>query len=225
MTAEAATTTVNEIHADGGVVGGSRSAIGGSAAYVHVNADGSYALQAVDVYVPARTLTRANATLFISGELQSQLQAAVTPEVRVRAYAYKLESVTNNAMEMLALIGAMESLPYRWCGTVCSDSMITLGRAFAHFEPRQATLPRAIRYANIPWKLDGIDPFYIKRLREQTQRIGIVDVRLLDGHPTAEHLAQNTGKRGQPVSIHNKRVDALCGRMTAVLKQIIKEEL
>jgi ribonuclease HI len=218
-----ATQTIVEVYADGGVVSSSRSAVGGAAAYVHVNGDGSYALEAVDAYVPVRTLTHANATLFMSGVLERACQEAVGEGVRVHVYPYKLETVTNNAMEMLALIACLEALEDGWSGRVCADSMITLGRAFAH--RYSTTLPPGIRSASVPWKLDGIDPVYIRRLRESTSRLREIDVCLLDGHPTLAQIEANAGKRGQPVSIHNKRCDWLCGQVTAALRKTVKEEL
>src|SRR4051794_41446106 len=38
--------------------------------------------------------------------------------------------VTNNRMEFLALLSALEALPSGWSGRVCSDSRVTLGRLF-----------------------------------------------------------------------------------------------
>lgn len=216
---------ISEVYADGGVVSSSRSRVGGAAAYVCVAPDGEYVLQAVDAYVPLETFSavRANGDMFISGELHKLCQKALGDDVRARVYAYREDTVTNNAMELLALVGALDVVHPGWCGRVCSDSMVTLGRAFAHADKTRAALPPRIHRSSFPWRMEGIHETYQRRLRTATGRLGTVQVVLLDGHPTATHLRDQIGKRGQPVSIHNKRCDELASIVTHVLRRSIKE--
>lgn len=39
-------------------------------------------------------------------------------------------AVTNNLTELLALVAGIESLPWRWAGTIYSDSWVSLQRVF-----------------------------------------------------------------------------------------------
>lgn len=103
--------------------------------------------------------------------------------------------VTNNLTEMLALLHGLEILPRDWRGTIWSDSKITLGRVFCG------------------WHMSNIPKWMSDRL--ECQKAGLIhwnqiQYGLMDGHPTAAHLALGTGKRGHPVSVHNKAVDNLC---------------
>jgi ribonuclease HI len=104
-------------------------------------------------------------------------------------------SVTNNQTEMLALLEGLKHLPDDWTGTIYSDSMVTLGRAFSGFK----------------WK--NIPAWMIKLYQEQRRRLihwdQIKHVQL-DGHPTKKQLEAGIGKRGNPVSIHNVWCDQAC---------------
>jgi ribonuclease HI len=109
--------------------------------------------------------------------------------------------VTNNQMEFVALVRAIEALPSGWTGTVHSDSKVSLGRLFRG------------------WKLTGIPPVWRQRGSLALGRIGQVTVVLLDGHPTRAQLLAGRGKRGNPVSPHNVWCDRACGdagRLAAV---------
>lgn len=104
--------------------------------------------------------------------------------------------VTNNVTELLALVNGLEALPAGWCGTVYSDSWVSLQRVFCAA------------------KLHGVPPWLVDRLHalQRGGRLAPLLYVLLDGHPTRAQLAAGVGKRGSPVSEHNVFCDAECGR-------------
>lgn len=103
--------------------------------------------------------------------------------------------VTNNHTEEIAIVLALEAMPDRWSGLVCSDSMIALGRVFKSWRTRN--LPENIK----------------QRAIAAVARLGKIETRLLQGHPTRKDLAVGIGaKRGFPVSVHNCWCDAECNR-------------
>jgi ribonuclease HI len=107
----------------------------------------------------------------------------------------RVKAVTNNLTEMLAMIKGLESLPDDWKGTVCSDSMITLGRIFKG------------------WKWTKIPNWVIRRFDAVRTRLVHFDEFehiLLCGHPTKAQLAAGVGRHGYPVSEHNVWCDLAC---------------
>lgn len=106
-----------------------------------------------------------------------------------------MPQITNNFTEMLALIYGLERLPMGFQGVVCSDSAITLGRAFSG------------------WSWKGIPEWMHRRYQIARKRLVHYDAitpMQLDGHPTKEQLTAKIGKRGQLVSIHNVWCDQAC---------------
>jgi len=104
-------------------------------------------------------------------------------------------AVTNNQTEMLALLQGLNSLPDDWCGTIYSDSAVTLGRVFQG------------------WKWQNIHEWMHEKYRMQRRRLinwDQIKYVLLDGHPTRAQLLSGVGKRGHPVSIHNVWCDKAC---------------
>jgi ribonuclease HI len=104
-------------------------------------------------------------------------------------------AVTNNFTEFLALVNGLKALPDGWGGLVCSDSAVTLGRLFSG------------------WKMAGIPTWLVVAGSAALQRLGPVEHLLLDGHPTRAQLAAGAGKRGNPVSEHNRWCDEECRRI------------
>lgn len=103
--------------------------------------------------------------------------------------------VTNNQTEMLALLMGLRYLPDDFKGTVYSDSMVTLGRAF------------------LGWKWTRVPGWMHRFYRDQRRRLinwDQIKWVLLDGHPTKAQLAAGIGKRGHPVSEHNVWCDRAC---------------
>lgn len=98
---------------------------------------------------------------------------------------------TNNQAEMISCVIGMESLPLAWCGTLASDSKITLGRLFEG---------NAVK--NLP--LD-----YVKRAKAAMERLGVVEPKHLDGHATKKQLETGIGKNGNPTSKWNSECDRL----------------
>lgn len=114
--------------------------------------------------------------------------------------------ITNNHTEQIAIVKALEAMPDGWRGTVCSDSMIALGRVFQGW--RQRNLPNNI----------------IKRTYDVLGRLGHISTVHLQGHPTKADLASGIGKkRDFPVSIHNVWCDKACKRAGEEYKTIWNE--
>lgn len=104
-------------------------------------------------------------------------------------------SYTNNVTEMMALVKGLQQLPVDWNGTVFSDSMITLGRAF------------------LSWKWKGVPLWLRNSFETQAKRLinwEILGHTLLAGHPTKSQLACGIGRHDLPVSEHNVWCDNAC---------------
>lgn len=107
--------------------------------------------------------------------------------------------ISNNVTEFLAVVRGLEILPWDWRGTVWSDSKITLGRIF------------------LGWHVTNIPKDFLNELENQKARLvhwNQIHYGLLDGHPTLGQLYNTgVGKRGHPVSSHNKDMDKECNRL------------
>lgn len=123
------------------------------------------------------------------GQVLREATGWITPQMA------QMPIITNNLTEMLALLKGLRALPTDWCGLVCSDSQITLGRAFQG------------------WKWSGIPAWMHEAFRSDVSRLTNWEefrYMLLDGHPTKAQLAAGVGKRGHPVSEHNVWCDQAC---------------
>lgn len=116
--------------------------------------------------------------------------------------------ITNNHMEQIALVLALEAMPQGWSGTVCSDSKIALGRVFEGWAGRN--LPNNVA----------------KRTAFAVARLGVIQTVLLQGHPTKLDLERGIGARsGRPVSKHNVWCDKECQRQAKRVLSSMKGEL
>lgn len=108
----------------------------------------------------------------------------------------EMATISNNLTEMLALVRGLQALQSTWRGDICSDSQITLGRAFNGW-----------KWTNIPAWLHR--EFH----RERTRLVTWNRLRPLlhQGHPTRDELAWGKGYKGYPVSKHNVACDKACG--------------
>jgi len=132
----------------------------------------------------------------VNRQVTAQGTAIITPADA------ELPAITNNLTEMLALVIGFEELPGDWIGTVCSDSQVTLGRAF------------------MGWRWKNVPMWLVHRFQEQRARLvhyEQIKFILLDGHPTKAQLLSGVGKRGHPVSEHNVWCDEACGENGQVL--------
>jgi len=105
--------------------------------------------------------------------------------------------IGNNQMELLAVIRGLQAMPEDWCGIICSDSQITLGRIFKK------------------WKLNNIPKWMIAELMIEKSRLkywNMFQSLLLCGHPTKEDLERGFGDNGNPVSTYNVLCDSMCNR-------------
>lgn len=121
-----------------------------------------------------------------------------------------METVSNNLTEMLALVNGLEILPEDWIGTVYSDSLITLGRAFKEY-----------KWNNIPLWLFQRFGRAVARLKNWA----VIDWVLLQGHPTKKELAAGIGSKGYPVSIHNVWCDKACNLVSENFRKYIMPPL
>lgn len=114
--------------------------------------------------------------------------------------------ITNNHMEQIAIVLALEAMAEGWSGTVFSDSRIALGRVFEGWSGR-----------NLPNNL-------AKRSALALARLGRVEFVNLQGHPTKLDLIRGIGaKRGLPVSKHNVWCDKECTRQAKKFLQRLRE--
>jgi ribonuclease HI len=114
--------------------------------------------------------------------------------------------ITNNQMEQIAIVRALEEMPPGWSGLVCSDSKIALGRVFEGWSARN--LPNNVA----------------KRSALAVARLGKIEPVLLQGHPTKLDLQKGIGARsGRPVSKHNVWCDKECQRQAKRFLKTYKE--
>jgi ribonuclease HI len=106
-------------------------------------------------------------------------------------------TLTNNYVELVAAIRALEALPEGWNGVLGSDSQITLGRLFED------------------WHTEGIPDGMVARAKKALARLGKVKGVLLGGHPTLVELERGYNSKGRPVSEHNVWCDKECQRFMA----------
>lgn len=113
----------------------------------------------------------------------------------VRANKFPAGVVTNNQMELLAVIRGLQTLRREMVVHVCSDSEITLGRLF-----------KGYAMENIPeWMVNELN---IERGR--LHQFKDFKYTLISGHPTKLQLETGIGKHGHPTSEWNMRADELC---------------
>lgn len=167
---------VTTIYTDGGCVKKNPSKIAGTWAWVGIMGN------IVDLFSEANRE-------FVGG-----LDANATFVRSDSGYVFAPEDgeVTNNQMEYLAVLQALESMPDGWSGEIVSDSLITVGR-FSQ-----------------GWRNKGLPDVYVERQQNVMFRMGAVTFRHVDGHPTAKQLLAGIGKRGNNVSRWNVMADRLC---------------
>lgn len=135
-----------------------------------------------------------------NGEFVRGFHGVVTP---ASVGMFKKE-ITNNITEMLAVLYALQAQPADWCGTVYSDSAVTLGRL------------------RDGWQWKNIPPWMIELYRAQTMRLKNwkqIKFVLVQGHPTRDELAAGVGKSGTIVSEWNKWCDLSCRDAAAEFKR------
>lgn len=106
----------------------------------------------------------------------------------------RLPTVSNNISELIAALNALNQMSDGWAGTIHTDSMITM-----------------FRVSRKNAALNGVPPCVREYRKQVLQRMGRFDVVLLNGHPTAQHLRENKGHGGLPVSKWNVLCDEMCG--------------
>lgn len=180
---------VRTLYCDGGLALANPSLIGGSIAWCGV----------------ASLDTRPR----IKGQLPGGLDHDAPRVIAGSAYIVKpakVESVTNNQVELWAIVRALESMPPGWKGRVCSDSNCSIERIF-----HNAALK------NIPEKM-------VERMHAAIAHVDIkaCEYVLLAGHPAEDDLeAGFHKKKGLPVSHHQRYCDKQCGRE---IERMIAEE-
>lgn len=111
--------------------------------------------------------------------------------------------ITNNVIEQIALTLALECMPDKWSGTICSDSQNAIGRQF------------------YGWQLNGLPRNVIERGHNALKRLGQIKPEPIKGHPSKRELSRGKNSYGTRVSKHNVRADELC---TAICHEITDRE-
>jgi ribonuclease HI len=112
-------------------------------------------------------------------------------------------TLSNNVMEYVAVVRALEAMPDGWSGILYSDSMVTLGRIFRG------------------WKLRKLPANAIQRAGAALARLGTLTPVLVKGHPSRAELEQGIAVGGLPVSGHNRWCDQECSRLA---RQCVAEQ-
>jgi len=115
------------------------------------------------------------------------------------------EPISNNQMEWVAAMQALEAMPDGWSGTLVTDSKNVLDRlaylkAHLGLPASQVIVPR-----NLPWQ-------WYRRMVTSMLRLGDVGLRHVKGHPTAADLKRGFTDKGRPVSYQQVWCDAECNR-------------
>lgn len=126
----------------------------------------------------------------VDGKKVFELSEYVTPE-DIGTHKF----VTNNQMELYAVIQAFQYMMSDDVITLLSDSEVTLGRVFKNYALN-----------NIPFPL----VYELERQKERLTNFKKIKYVLLAGHPSRVSLKKGTDKKGRPVSIWNVLCDELC---------------
>jgi ribonuclease HI len=183
-----------EVYTDGGLVG-KNPAQAGTWAWCHVDGEGLAVRSDCGLVLPE--LVRSLCVDQVNGE-----------------HAVKVDQVTSNFTEMLALVLGLEGLPQvkGWVGVVYSDNRAAVLRAQSVYETQRGRRESTSTFAGIPSGLR-------RRLFAVLQDMQAVAFVHLAGHPTKAHLSAGfkpsrhhteSGEPGRPVSGHNQTVDQLC---------------
>jgi ribonuclease HI len=113
--------------------------------------------------------------------------------------------ISNNQMEWVAAMQALEAMPDGWSGTLTTDSKNVLDRLA--YLTRHLGLPasQVIVPRNLPWQ-------WYRRMVTSLLRLGEVHFRHVKGHPTAADLKRGFTQDGRPVSDQQVWCDAECNR-------------
>ena len=133
----------------------------------------------------------------IGGTWAIRLLSDGVVEKELSGFTSSDEPTTNNFTEMLALVIGLQYLPTDWIGEICSDSMITIGRA------------------TLGWKWNNIPDWLRQDFEIEKLRLSNFDKliwTLVKGHPTKKELADGVSKNGIPVSENNCWCDEECSK-------------
>ena len=105
------------------------------------------------------------------------------------------KALSNNNIELMAALFALEAMPANWAGVLWTDSYTTL-----------------CRLTRVP-KFRGVPDWLRARVHTQRVRFGGIDAMLCKGHPNKQELAAGRSKDGVPVSPWNVWCDRECARL------------
>lgn len=105
-------------------------------------------------------------------------------------------TITNNQSELYSMVRALEALPDGIDVTAYSDS--------------QCTLMRCARIARGQAPTKTMNQELYDRAEAALSRLGVVEFKHVKGHPNRQDLARGHTSKGQKVSVHQVRADALC---------------
>lgn len=120
------------------------------------------------------------------------------------------QPISNNQMEWLAALLALEAQPDGWSGGLATDSNNVLTRLVylkrnLGMPARDVLVPR-----NLPWQ-------WYRRMVTALLRLGEIDFRYVKGHPTVDDLRRGytldeAGERKHEASVHQVWCDQECQR-------------
>ena len=194
--------TAVAIYCDGGVGAGIEPGIGSRS-----QIGGTYAWCIVDAAIEER---RHDATLCPDLKTKIRLFDPIAASTEYVAWGcgyltcqdLDTDSVTNNVTELCAILIGCSMLGPNFKGMLYSDSSVSLQRAL--FDAKLQGVPEQLVKCLVDFKAGPR-----KRLRNNGWNLNGPD-GLLDGHPTDTDLALKKGKRGYPVSVHNRWCDYMC---------------
>lgn len=149
------------------------------------------------------------ACVFLAGETEIlRLSGIVLPGDK--------PGVTNNASELVAAQVGLSMAPYGWSGTLHTDSICTirrLGWFLDVYHTKDKKTPPLRERLKLQREVDKLSKStsnkIITDLLHDMKRMDRFKMRHLDGHPSPIELEMGLGKRGNPVSIHNKTCDEM----------------
>lgn len=121
----------------------------------------------------------------------------------------KIKQITNNQMELLAIIEGLKRTEDDMTLHVCSDSIVSLGRVF------------------MGYAMTNVPDWMQEELRAQKRRLvhwGKFTWELIGGHPTQIDMRRGSNRKGHRVSGWNQWCDNKCSNMAQYYLDHLKEK-
>lgn len=106
------------------------------------------------------------------------------------------KGLSNNQVEYIAMVQALDALPDGWSGEVCTDSLITIRALFQRDD----------------WPA-FVAPLWGQRAQDAKRRLGHIVPVHMGGHPTKIEVRNGVTRKGYPCSTHQVWCDYECTRI------------